>query len=91
MASRHNPLDERRIRAEGRGHLGGFENTEPSARPGADEHHAAALAKRGRDHLDTNRNALALALDGREHLAIFVDHEIDDFAGKACRSPGLMD
>ena len=33
------------------------------------------------DHLDADGDALALALHGREHLAIFVDHQIDDVVG----------
>ena len=80
-AAGHDRLHERRIGAEGRRHLRRLENAEPAARAGADEDDAAVLAQCRGDHLDADRDPLLLALDGREHLAIFVDHQVDDVVG----------
>ena len=82
LTTRHDRLDERRLGAEGRRHLGRFQNAKATARAGADKHDAAVLAQRGRDHLDAHGDPLPLALHGREHLAVFADHQVDDFAGR---------
>ncbi len=63
------------------GHLGGFENAETAARACADEDDAASLAERRRHHFDADRDALALTFDRLEHLAILVDHQIDEVVG----------
>ena len=64
--------------AERRRHLGRFEDAEPAAGAGADEDDAAALPQRLRDDLDADRDAILLALHRREHLAILVEHHVDD-------------
>ena len=54
--------------------------------PGADEHDAAALAERLGQDVGAEGDAIALALDGGEHLPVFGDHEIDDARTRAaCR------
>jgi hypothetical protein len=63
---------------EGRRHLGGLEDAEAAARAGADEDNPAVLARGLGDHLDADGDPLALALHCVEHLAIFVDHQVDD-------------
>ena len=69
------------VGAEGGRHLGGLENPEPPAGAGADEDDPAALAQRRGDHLDADGDALALAPDRGQHLAVFVDHQVDDLVG----------
>ena len=81
LAAGHDGLDEVRARAEGRRHLGRLEHAEPAAGAGADEDDAAALPERLRDDVDADRDAILLALDGREHLAVFVQHAFDDVGG----------
>ena len=68
--------------AEGRRHLGRFEHAEPAAGAGADEDDPAALAQRLRDDLDADRDAILLALDRRQHLAVLVQHAFDDVGGR---------
>ena len=58
-----------------------FEDAEAAAGAGADEDDAAALAQRLRDDLDADRDALLLALDRGEHLAVLVQHAFDDVGG----------
>jgi len=45
---------------------------------GAHENQAPPLADRRADHLHGQRDALLLPRDGRDHLPVLVDHEIDD-------------
>ena len=78
LAARHDRLHERRRRAEGRRHLGGFDDAEPSAGAGADEDDAAALLERLGDDLDAVRDPLAFLVDGGDDLAVLVDHHVDD-------------
>ena len=49
--------------------------------PGADEDDAAALPQRLGDDLHADRDALLLALDRGEHLAVLVQHPFDDVGG----------
>src|SRR6266850_848906 len=77
----HDGLHQRRVRAEGRRHFGGLEDAEPAARAGADEDDASLFPERAGDHLDADGNALVLALDRREHLAVLAEHQFDDVAG----------
>ena len=44
----------------------------------ADEYDPSTLTQSGRDHLDADRDALALTAHGFEHLAILVEHQVDD-------------
>src|SRR5262249_13730797 len=74
-------LDQQRVGAEGRGHLRGFENPEPAARARAHEHDASTAPQGGGHHLDADREPLALALHGTQHLAIFRVHQVDEIDG----------
>ena len=80
-ASGHHGLDVVGFGAEGGWHLGRFEDAQSSAGTGADEDDPSAFAQRRRDHLDADRDALAFAPHGFEHLAIFVEHQVDDVVG----------
>src|SRR5204863_593560 len=68
--------------AKGRRHLRGLEHTQPPARPGADEDDPPAAAQRLRDDLDAARDALFLAVNRGQHLAIFVQHSLDNVRGR---------
>ena len=74
----HDRLHQVGARAESRRHLGRLEHAQPAARARADEDDAPAVAERLRDDLDADRDPLLLLLDGREHLAILVDHAVDN-------------
>ena len=56
---------------------------------------AAFLPQRGGDHLDADGDALTLALDRRNHLAILAEHQLDDVVGgelidaECCRVDGF--
>ena len=78
LAARHDRLHHIRRRAERRRHLGGFDHAEAAAGAGADEDDAAAAAERFRQHFDAVREAVAFALDRRDDLAVFGDHQVDD-------------
>ena len=81
LAAGHDRLHEVGVGAEGRRHLGRFEDAEPAARAGADEDDAAALAQRLRDDVDADGDPILLALHRGEHLAVFVQHALDDVGG----------
>src|ERR1041384_4209304 len=53
----------------------------PTAGAGADEKHASLLPQRLRDDVDADRDALLLAADRVEHLAVLVQHPFDDVGG----------
>ena len=81
LAAGHDRLHQIRAGAEGRRHLRRLEDAEPAAGAGADEDDAAALAQRLRDDVDADGDALLLALHRREHLAVLVQHALDDVGG----------
>ncbi len=78
LAAGHDRLHELRRRAERQRHLGGFDDAEPPAGPGADENQAAAGPKGAGDELDAVRDALALFVDGRNDFLVLLRHEIED-------------
>ena len=81
LAAGHDRLHQIGAGAEGRRHLGRFEHAEAAAGAGADEDDAAALPQRLGDDVDADGDALLLALDRGEHLAVFVQHPFDDVGG----------
>src|SRR5439155_25091192 len=78
----HDGEDELGAGPEGRRHLGRLEHPQAPAGAGADENDAAAAPERLRDDLDAARNPLFLALDGGEHLPVFVEHSLDNVSGR---------
>ena len=77
----HHRLNILWLRSERRRHLGGLEDAQASARAGTHEDDPSALAERRRDHLHADGDAFALAPHGFEHLAVFVEHQVDDVVG----------
>ncbi len=89
LAAGHDRLHERRRRAEGRRHLGRFDDAESSAGAGADEDEPSALAERLDDDLDAVRDPLLLFQDGGDDLPVLVHDHLDDVADRAsCRLRG---
>ncbi len=82
LAAGHDRLDDVGIGAERGRHLRGFEDAEPAAGPGPDEDNAPVLPDRLGQHVGAKRDAIALPLHGRQHLAVFGDHEIDNATGR---------
>src|SRR6185503_11935164 len=58
-------------------HLGRLKDAQPAAGAGTDEDDAAVLAQRRRDHFHPDGDALAFAPHSVEHLAIFVEHQVN--------------
>ena len=81
LAARHDREHKIGVGAKGGRHLGRFEDAQASAGAGAHEHDAAAMSERLRDDLDANRDALFLAVNRRQHLAVLVQHAFDDVGG----------
>src|SRR5690606_32291198 len=78
LTARHDRVHQTGRGPERRRHLGRLDDAQPAARAGPDEDQAAALAQRLDDNLDAVGDALALAVDRRDDLAILGDEEIDD-------------
>ncbi len=78
LAAGHHRLNGIRIGTERRRHLGRFDHAEPAARASSDEDDPPAFAERFDDDVDANGDARLLALNGREHLAVVVQHQLDD-------------
>ena len=57
---------------------GGLHHAQPAAGAGAHEDHAAAFADALDDNVHAQRDARLLALHGGQHLAVVVQHELDD-------------
>ena len=77
-AASHHRLNAVRLRPERGRHFGRFQDAQSTARAGADEHDSSTLAQRAGDHLHADGDAFALAADGLQHLAIFIEHQVDD-------------
>src|SRR5258707_434720 len=78
----HDGQDEIRTGPESGRHFRRLDHAEPAAGAGTDKHNPPAFPQRLRDDFDADANALLLAVHRGEHLAVFIDHLLDDVGGR---------